>query len=667
MKPNTTGRLPRGAAIATQIGTLFVACMTVAAAAPSMRDVLVASYKLHDLSGLALSFDGARVAWQEGYRDPVRLLQSPPYDSIYVAGVSGGKRTRITAGTRAGLYDEENPVWSPDGRRVAFFSDARSKGQLQLYEADADGSKVRQMTTLAGNAARLTWSPDGTRLAFLYIAAAHRQAGAIAPGARDVGVIGSEVDEQRIATVDSASGGRLRFVTPSDTYVYEYGWSPDSRQLAATYAKGNGDNNWWIARLATVDASTGTMRDLLTPSYQINDPQWSPDGSRIAVIGGIMSDFGSTGGDVFLVDARSGESRNVTDGAPVSVQSLRWNDASSLDVVAHVSGAMRLMRLDLAAPGTSTLTSLTDGEESLWSWSSARNGKVVALVRASFADPAEVWAGAPSAVRRVTSSNAGATPLCGKAVSLHWSSDGATVQGWLVYPLEYDPSRSYPMVTIVHGGPSAIAVPSFGNRNLNALSSQGYFVLMPNPRGSFGAGEAYTRANVKDFGYGDWRDDLAGADAAIKAAPIDPNRLGLFGWSYGGYMAMWAETQTTRFKAIVAGAGVVNWQSYYGQNKIDQWMTPFFGASVYQDPDVYARSSPITFITHSKTPVLILQGERDEEVPAPQAFEFWHAMETLDVPTKLVVYADEGHGMQKIADQIDVLTQTVDWFDRYLR
>ncbi len=387
MKFDTTGRGLKAAAVAAQIGALFAACVTVAGAAPSMRDVLVASYKLRDLSGVALSSDGARIAWQEGYHDPARLLQSLTYDSIYVASVNGGDRTRVSAGTRDGLYDEEEPVFSPDGRRLAFFSDARSRGQLQLYAADADGNNVRQITTIAGNAARLTWSPDGKLLAFLYIAAAHRKAGAIAPGARDVGVIGSETDEQRIATVDSA-GGTPRFVTPSDTYVYEYGWSPDSRQLAATYAKGNGDNNWWVARLATVDASTGAMRDLLAPSYQINDPQWSPDGNRIALIGGIMSDFGSTGGDVYLVDARSGETRDVTDGAPVSVQSLRWNDASSLDVVAHVAGAMRLMRLDLAAPGTSALTSLTQRDESLWSWSSAQNGNVVALVRASFADPA---------------------------------------------------------------------------------------------------------------------------------------------------------------------------------------------------------------------------------------------------------------------------------------
>jgi dipeptidyl aminopeptidase/acylaminoacyl peptidase len=131
-------------------------------------------------------------------------------------------------------------------------------------------------------------------------------------------------------------------------------------------------------------------------------------------------------------------------------------------------------------------------------------------------------------------------------------------------------------------------------------------------------------------------------------------------------MGMWAETQTTRFKAIVAGAGIVNWQSYYGQNKIDQWMIPFFGASVYDDPAVYAKSSPITFIKQSHTPVLVLQGELDEEVPAPQAFEFWHAMKTLGVPVKLVVFAGEGHGPRKPSNQIDIYTQSLEWYAKYL-
>ncbi|HYL27557.1 MAG TPA: prolyl oligopeptidase family serine peptidase, partial [Candidatus Nitrosotalea sp.] len=560
-----------------------LACLAAApAGAPTMRDVLAASFRLRDLGEVNLSTDGSVVAWQETYRDPRQLLHSPRYRAVYARPLGSGRAIRLSAGAASGNYDEESPVWSPDGRKVAFLSDARSPRQLQLFVADRDGSHVRQVGKLSGDVQHLSWAPSGNALAFLYIPSARREAGALMPGARDVGVIGATVDEQRLAVI-GIDGGTVRMLSRSDDYVYEYGWSPDGRQVAVTYAKGNGDNNWWVARLARIEVATGAMRDLLAPSYQIDDPQWSPDGAKIAIVGGIMSDFGSTGGDVYLVDAKSGESRDVTDGAPYSVQSLRWNDSRSLDLIAHASGSMRLMRLDVSG-GTTALTSLTSNPESLWSWSSARHGSVVALVRASFDAPPEVWAGAPGALRQITQSNAGATRLYGKAVSLQWKSDEFDVQGWLIYPLDFDPKRTYPMVTIVHGGPSAASVPSFGSRNLAALCSAGYFVFMPNPRGSFGRGEAFARANVKDFGYGDWRDDLAGIDAAIKSAPIDPNRLGLFGWSYGGYMAMWGETQTARFKAIVAGAGIVSWQSYYGQNKIDQWMIPFFGASVYTDP-----------------------------------------------------------------------------------
>ncbi len=535
-------------------------------------------------------------------------------------------------------------------------------GQLQLFLCDANGANVHQVGRFIGNLQRLQWLPDGKALSVLYIKNARRSAGALAPGARDVGVVGATVEEQRLETIDVATG-KSDAITPADDYVYEYDWSPDASTAAVTYAKGNGDNNWWVAKLATVSRDGGAMHDVVAPKYQINDPQWSPDGKQLAFIGGIMSDFGSVGGDVYTVTPSMRKARDVAPGMHMSASALRWIDGSHMYMTAHADGALHLVDLDIR---TGAMKTIIGGEETLRSVSVSRGARSIAFVRTSFDRPPEIWAGAPQALRQITHDNADAQRLYGKARSLHWNSGPFTVQGWLIYPRSYDPSRRYPMVTIVHGGPSSESLPSFANRTIAALSSRGYFVFEPNPRGSYGQGEAFTAANVKDFGYGDWRDDLAGIDAAIKAAPVNPHRLGLWGWSYGGYMGMWAETQTTRLKAIVAGAGIVNWQSYYGQNKIDQWMIPFFGASVYDDPQVYAKSSPITFIKNSRTPVLILQGERDEEVPAPQAFEFWHAMRTLDVPTKLVVYADEGHGPRRPANQIDVLQQSVDWFAKYL-
>jgi dipeptidyl aminopeptidase/acylaminoacyl peptidase len=225
------------------------------------------------------------------------------------------------------------------------------------------------------------------------------------------------------------------------------------------------------------------------------------------------------------------------------------------------------------------------------------------------------------------------------------------------------------MVVLVHGGPSgseASGWPSLFGFSA-ALSSQGYYVLMPNPRGSYGQGEPFTRANIKDFGGGDLRDILAGVDHAVAHYPVDPDRVGITGWSYGGYMTMWAVTQTNRFRAAMAGAGVANWQSYYGENFIDRWMIPFFGASVYDDPAVYAKSSPIQFIKNVKTPTLVIVGERDAECPAPQSYEFWHALRTLGVTTELVVYSGEGHMFIDPKNRNDALERTVAWFDRYLR
>ena len=225
------------------------------------------------------------------------------------------------------------------------------------------------------------------------------------------------------------------------------------------------------------------------------------------------------------------------------------------------------------------------------------------------------------------------------------------------------------MIVVAHGGPSNMEKPAWPEFYAFAgvLSNAGYYVFLPNPRGSYGQGEQFTRANVKDFGHGDLRDILAGVDAVLAKYPVDGNRLGITGWSYGGYMTMWTVTQTSRFKAAVAGAGIANWQSYYGQNLIDQWMIPFFGASVYDDPAVYRRSSPIEFIKNAKTPALVIVGERDAECPAPQSYEFWHALRTLGVPTQLVVYKDEGHLLMDVKNRRDMQDRLVAWFNQYLR
>ena len=242
------------------------------------------------------------------------------------------------------------------------------------------------------------------------------------------------------------------------------------------------------------------------------------------------------------------------------------------------------------------------------------------------------------------------------------------MQGWLIPPPKIEPGRRYPMIVVIHGGPSGVVTSSWpDNFSLtHRLAAEGYFVFVPNPRGSYGQGEAFTRANVKDFGGGDLRDILSGVDRVVARSP---------GGS-GAPRRDWLELRRVHDhvgghadESLQSGDGRSRHRqlaSYYGENLIDQWMIPFFGASVYDDPAVYAKSSPITFIKHVKTPTLVIVGERDAECPAPQSFEFWHALKTLGVPTELVVYPGEGHMFTDSTHSRDVEARTVAWFAKYL-
>lgn len=617
----------------------------------------------------AISPDAKQVAWVERLVDKNGVPNGT--SAIYVADISGGTPRRITAGNGTISYAEGSIAWSPDSKQLAFLSDATSRGQSQLCVIALSGGPAKKLTQVKGFLDSPGWSPDGKTLAILFTENATRASGPLVAETAQTGVIQDAVTEQRLALVD-ANGGSLRQISPPDMYVYEYDWSPDGKRFVTTAAHGNGDNNWYIAQIYTIDAAGGQMKSIYKPPLQIAVPAWSPDGKSVAFIGGLMSDEPSVGGDIFLVPAEGGEARNITPEMKASASWLTWTRDGKILFGEWIDGGSGIATLD---PSSGKIETLWKGEDQITAqgWgtavSLASDGKTAAVVQQSFARPPEVWAGPIGNWKQITSRNASLKPAWGKTTSVHWSNEGFNLQGWLMYPREFDPAKKYPMVVDVHGGPGAMVHPSWpGSHNFAvALSGAGYFVFFPNPRGSFGEGEAFTRANVKDFGYGDWRDIMTGVDQVLKEAPVDEHRLGLTGWSYGGYMAMWGVTQTQRFAAAVAGAGLANLQSYYGENQIDQWMIPFFGASVYDDPAVYARSSPITYIKQAKTPTLVLVGDSDGECPTPQSYEFWHALKTLGTETELVVYEHEGHAFAQPAHQRDVIERVVAWFDQHLK
>jgi dipeptidyl aminopeptidase/acylaminoacyl peptidase len=616
--------------------------------------------------GLAMSAGGERIATietVEGEKTAARVT---------VRETASGKIAATYESASCAECRLDAPAWSPDGKSIALIgSDAKSGTASVLVLRDG---KLRTIASLKGVANTVRWSPDGRQLALLATVGAKKLTGAVEAGARQVGEIGvaQEEDEQRIAIVP-ADGGQLRMVSPGDTFVYEYDWTPDAKGFVVTSAKGNGDNNWWIATLGHVDAASGRLRVLAAPRMQMNMPHVSPDGRTVAFIGGLMSDFGSVGGDVYTVPLAGGEPVDVTPGYKGSFTGISWRGQALLASV--LAGAdTGIAAIDPAARSTTMLwkapVSASASRDGRFVFSA--DGKLAASIIEDYEQGPRIVAGRLGELAPITRDNEGFAPQV-RAQSIGWTNEGFNVQGWLVGPRTVDASKKYPMIVQVHGGPAAAITPRYvaagegGNGLVRELVGKGYFVFFPNPRGSYGQGLAFSSANKRDFGGGDWRDILAGVDAVVKQAPVDNARLGLIGHSYGGYMTMWGVTHSQRFKAAVASAGIANWISYYGQNGIDQWMVPFFGATMYDDPAIYRAASPIESIKAARTPTLVMVGERDVECPPAQSQEFWHGLKAQGVPTALVIYEDEGHAIRKPEHVRDQRERSLAWFDKYLK
>lgn len=598
----------------------------------------------------AISPDGHQVAYVVG-------------GELSVIPATGGPSRTIAIEGKRSVRDVS---WSPDSKQLVFLTDLPGDvPAAQLWTAPTDGGTPVKHADLKGYAAAPTFSPDGSKLALLFTEGLPRIAGPLQPMLPLAGVIDEQVYEQCLTTLDLPTNTLIP-ITAADIYVYEYDWTPDSRGFAAIAAHGSGDANWYIAHLFYVDARSHDMHEIYVPKRQIAEPRVSPDGKQVALIEGLMSDEGSVGGEIFTVPIAGGPIRDLTPKINSSPSSLMWTSSDRILFGQNIDGMSGFGSVSSGG----AVQQIWSAEEYVSAQRSLRgtlshDGSISAVVRQSPTAPPEVWVGPIGRWKQLTSINESIKPAWGEIVNFHWTNGNLKLQGWLMLPVNYSPNNKYPLVVNVHGGPSAACGAHWDVQTMGAESAMGYFAFCPNPRGSYGQGEAFTQGNVKDFGGGDFRDIMAGVDAISKKYPIDEHRLGIRGHSYGGYMTMWAETQTHRFAAAVAGAGLSDWLSYYGVNEIDEWMIPFFGASVYDDPAVYAKSDPMHFVKNVKTPTLILVGDRDGEVPVEQSVEWWHALKDLHVPVKFVVYPNEGHVFVKPADWHDYFLRSLEWFDEW--
>ncbi len=621
-----------------------------------MRFTIESLIDIESPSDVEISPDGAYVAFVLGkFHKPDQ--DTPHQKSIQVVEVATRK---VRPFTGKGTGTNSQPCWSPDSRRLAFISNRATKTEAQLYVIDCDGGEAQPLTDLRGKVDAPRWSADGGSIAFLYV-----------PNVETDPVVVDAVPAFNRVWILNLESGDLKVVTPEDVHVFEYDWSPDGKTLAVlTSPHPNPMEGWYSAQLHTVDLATGKFQQTCTIPNQLGRLSFSPDSSTIAFVSGVMSDEGNVSGEVYTVPAAGGVVRNLTPGINYSVTWIEWRAEGILYGGRQIDSAVA----GWIDPVTGEQRLLSKGMYSINGWGAQRlhpacNGTFAAL-RESFTEPPNVYLGSLSSGEwtRLTDLPYDLTvfpPL--NVENKHWhGTDGQPVHGFLIYPPDYVPGKPYPLFAHVHGGPSWSYVPRYVSPWERLLLELGCIVYMPNPRGSWGRGNAFQSANVGDLGGGDWQDINAGVDALVADGIADPEHLAVGGWSYGGYLTTWIVTQTDRFRCAVAGASITNYESNYGVVPNREWQTTMFGSNVYDDFDLHRSRSPIAFANRVKTPTLLVHGERDEAAPTNQSVEFYTALKHFGVPAQLVLYPREPHGFQERAHQIDLYQRIVGWVSQYL-
>jgi dipeptidyl aminopeptidase/acylaminoacyl peptidase len=646
---------------------------------------------------VAISPDGTRIVFSLGWASKE---EEYPVADLWIAALDGSGARRLTSGDS----NDVQPCWSPDGGAIAFISDretreltdddAGQKGAGALYLIAPDGGEAVRLTTLGGAAADPKWSPDGRRISIKVTDADTDDDKRRKKERDDVKVHREREKLDRLCVVDVPAGpfgGEVTPVEPSrvlhgDWHLWEHAWSPDGSRCAVTVARHTGwDESFDGLRLGLLPADGGEPALVGGERGVYRTPAslaWSPDGRKLAFLGGF--DLARDAGEaIFVIDAADPSTAAIVfNDEEGSLLSLAWPLPERLAVFRLRGTHATLWTLPADGSGAPEIaTGGLPGErgtvEAGWAPSLVagaldRAAEHVALAWSDATYPPEVWGGEIGAApRQLTRFNARLTERrLGRTELLRWTSDEHEIEGQLIYPVDYAPGRRYPTILHIHGGPSWAWDDHFyasWHDWGQLLAGRGYAVLLPNPRGSTGRGWRFQIANHDDWMGGDYRDSQAGIDALIERGIADPQRLGIGGWSYGGFTTAWVLTQTNRYKAAVLGAGVTNRASMHGTTDIIRWHGSWLTVEFAESPDEFWRHSPLRYIGQVTTPTLVLHGENDLRVPVSQGWEYYNALRAMGVPTQMVVYPREPHGIEERQHQRDLLERVVAWFDQYVR
>jgi len=645
--------------------------------------------RLRRASDPQVSPDGRAVAFCVA---PLSKEGEHPTGTIMRVPVDGAAPPRSFT-TGPGL--DHAPRWSPDGAWLAFISDRHERGKPALYLMPADGGEAERLVTERGEASDPRWSPDGARLSFLLKEIDSEDEEKRKKEGRDDAIVVDDDKYTRLWLVDVASRAVTR-LSPDDVNVWAHAWSPTGAggatgdRIALLHTATPQVNDYYggstLSTLAVSGAgddarsdniagvSVGPLTTVCRVEGSAESLCWSPDGSRLAFVApALQRSFTSSAAAPLVVAASGGGLQALVQDHSAEFSHVAWLSDDTLAAVGveELHGVYYRVTLNGAVSPL-----LPDGQPAAGSprdVALSPDRATLAVVQATTTSPGDVWAARPGeSLTRLTTLNPDLEGLAwGEVEQVSWHApDGLEVQGLLVKPVGYEPGRRYPTIIHVHGGPAWQWSEGFyatWHDWDQFLAARGYAVLLPNPRGSTGRGTSYVGANYDDVGGGEWQDVLAGVHYAIGRGIADPDRLGIGGWSWGGYLTAWAVTQTDIFKGAVMGAGLSNLLSDHGQNDIPDANRLYFRGLPYHDAAAYWDPSPIKHVARVKTPTLILHGEKDDRVTPAQGREFYRALKTLGVPTQFVLYPREPHGFTERAHQLDVIKRVMGWFEKYVK